>query len=249
MNERTLHENLLLRIGSLATSIMLVGSHVENTYHDQSDVDFIIVCDGSDERRQIKKVLPSRALMNGRPSLDYKVFTEDEYNKAKTSEKHFFLWSCMQHAICLHGKDISKDIKLSLNLVVDNLWNLIRQTEEVHRLLDLQVHFSGCCFHLYGAASTMYFVKKDILKDGSSSVAKEAFIQTTFGKQYSVVRSRYYRLSSKIDLDSEKPLRIKSKDDCGIGPEAYEKMKEKTEMVLMALREVVERVQEKSDET
>ena len=141
-----LQEGMVEQIGARATSIMIVGSYVENLSHDQSDIDLVILCNNPENRKEIKKILSSKSLMHDRPSLDCKIFTESEFRRAKTSDQHFFLWSSLQHSICLHGRNISKEIKLNLNLVVNNLWNIIKQIEEVYRLLDSHVQFSGCWY-------------------------------------------------------------------------------------------------------
>ena len=245
LDRHSIQDHLIDLFGHISTSIMLVGSHANNSAHTKSDIDVIIISENHKEcQKIISTVLNDTKKMNRR-LIDFKIFTLDEYNKAKTSEEHFFLWSCMQDAICLHGIDLSNDIRLSFTLLRDHLWHLISQIEEVIGFLDLQVQFSGSCFHLNVALSTAYFVKKQILKEITSSQSKEVFIQSYFDKQYTNARERYYWVVSKIDKSSRRKLRISKRADSDIDHETYEEMREKAEIVLTVLRHIVEQLNTK----
>jgi len=238
---------LVNRLHSFTSSIMLTGSLASGLDGPLSDIDLIIICKKEEDIDTVRNAVPHVKLHDGRPLFDCKIYTDEEFSRAKAGKDHLFLWNSFQNSKCLSGRDISHGIKLNYRIVIDTLWNLVSEMEEVIRLIADRAQYTGCCFQIISACSMAYFVQKLILKEKPPGETKESYLRTILGSEYLVARERYYWVASRIGTGTTKSYRIPKDTDKKYGPKDYDAMVAPGQEVLRRFRQLITRVTERSE--
>jgi predicted nucleotidyltransferase len=195
------HKNLLDKflktVAGLTVSIMLTGSHVDGNATKGSDIDLIVVTLGTNEAGAVKKCADKLNKTNSQFLLDCKIYTKQEFLASQNGIESLFLLTCLLHGKILSGHDITKNIKLNSELVLNSIWRCVQNTEESCERLKMYNQFTGCCYHLYNALATVYYVNRFVLKTMDKSTTKCDFISTCLDDQYFKVRDRYFWVARK----------------------------------------------------
>lgn len=217
-------DEFLSKAKSLADSIVLVGSRVDGNVTKNSDIDLIVIAKDSISAAQLLKISKQFEGIGGRPLLDTKVFTEQEFVKARNSKDNFFLWSCTRNGKILHGRDILNDVKFNPSITTSLMWDCISEIESACRDLEVQVQFTGCCFKILSSLTTLYFAEKLILKEKTPIIGKEEYLKSMLGNQYSVACDRYYWVVRQMSDDQKQRLKVSIHADRKYGVKAYSNM-------------------------
>ncbi len=217
-------DDFLSKARPLADSIVLVGSSVDGNVTKNSDIDLIVIAKDSISAAQLRKISKQFEGIGDRPLLDTKVFTEQEFVKARNSKDNFFFWSCTRNGKILHGRDILNDVKFNPDIATSLMWDCIAEIENAYRDLEVRVQFTGCCFKILSSLTTLYFAEKLILKEKTPIIGKEEYLKSMLGNQYSVARDRYYWVARQMSDDQRQKLKVSKHADKRYGVKAYSNM-------------------------
>jgi predicted nucleotidyltransferase len=202
-------DQFLKRVAKHTVSIVLAGSQVDGTAHEDSDIDLIIITKNKDEADVVHGLADDLNKSELRPILDCKVFAKQDLSSAKSGPENLFLWICLTHGRLISGIDVTKDVDLNTQTVLNLIWRCVQNAQEVIDWLDSQVHFTGCCYHVYNSLATIYFVNRFILNTVAPTETKRDFIKSHLGDQYLRIRERYYWVVRHLDVNlSQKTLKI-----------------------------------------
>ncbi len=207
----------IIKFCNLAKSIVLTGSHATDEAKSTSDVDFLIVANDTSSAESIKESISKVSSEAGRPRLDVKIYTENEFKNAKSGKEHLFLWTALSNGQVLCGEDITQCIELNKRRVVNRVWGELQTITDCVDKLEMNTQFTGCCFSLYQALKTIYFVERVILEK-SGCPPKRVFIEQMLEKAYNLVRERYYYVTRQVkdpefSRDIKLPLSVDRKFD------------------------------------
>jgi len=188
----------IMKFCNLARSIVLTGSHAINEATPTSDVDFIVVAHDAVSAESIRASIRNVSKGAGRPFLDVKIYTADEFKKVKSGKEHLFLWTALSNGRVLCGEDITRGIDLNERRVVNTVWQELETITRCSDKLDMNTQFTGCCFSVYQALTTIYFVERFVLKE-SNFLPKKAFIRQMLENAHNIVRERYYYVTRKVE--------------------------------------------------
>ena len=239
-------DQILSKIRTLSHSIILVGSNVTGSTSSESDIDLIIIVKDEESAKSVKKITRVVQNSNDRHSLDCKIYTEQEFVKAKTGRDHFFLWSAFKNSRTLHGCDSWTNIKLIPSKVTSILWNCIREIENATVLIEMRAQFTGVCFKLYSSLKTVYFGEVCFMKMNDSR--KSAFIQEILGDQYRICLNRYKWVAGQLEDHSTEKLKVPSNIDRRYRDSDYKKLegicKSASEFVSRRVPELIKVIEE-----
>ena len=179
-------------------SIIVVGSHALGEERHGSDLDLIVIAKSRENARLLKEIVSLHNKNTKEYIIDCKIYTEKEFNIAKSGKENLFLWVALSNGKILFGKDIRIDIKLNPRLVVNSVWDLLQNLNKSIDLLEAKTQFTGCCYTLYQALVTSYFIERFVLQVRGSAQSKSVFINKMLGETYDVVRDRYYWVVNRI---------------------------------------------------
>ena len=225
-------DDFLSKARPLADSIVLVGSSVDGNVTKNSDIDLIVIAKDSISAAQLRKISKQFEGIGDRPLLDTKVFTEQEFVKARNSKDNFFFWSCTRNGKILHGRDILNDVKFNPDIATSLMWDCISEIESACRDLELQVQFTGCCFKILSSLTTLYFAEKLILQRKTPIVGKEEYLKSMLGNQYSIARDRHYWVVRQMPDERMRKLRVPTSVDRRFGVKAYSDLFSRASLVL-----------------
>ncbi len=240
-------DRLIKRFVSTASefslSIMLVGSQAMGLAHDDSDIDLIVITKGHEEVAQVLQIAENLESESERPLLDCKVYTEEVFNKAKSSIENRFIWTCIYTGKMLYGRDITKIIQIKPQYVIEEYWVHVQSTEQAVSNLESNLQFTGSCYHLYAVLGTTYFIHSLILSSIDRTYKKENFIASVLGDEFSRVRERYYWVVNHLDEKViQTTVRIPSNIDNHYKKRDYVSILEKSDEVLRIARETYRQV-------
>ena len=241
MSDLELNNEILSNMAKKAHSILLAGSWAEDRHGATSDIDLVIIALDDNDAKELHRMTQAFGQHSSRATLDCKIYTEKEFLIAKNGGENFFLWSCMQSGKILHGRDIRKEVKLNTNGVKESLWNCISELEHALIKLESSSEFTGCCYQLYESLSTFYFAEKHFLKNGEHTHSKEEFIESILGKEFKIVRERYYWVARKARSES-KNLRISHRTDAKHAKREYAELYWKVDEVVNLLDSKVKKL-------
>jgi len=191
-------KNIIMAHCDSAQSIILTGSHAMDESTSSSDIDFIAIVNGTNSAERIRRSISKRSAKGNRPLLDVKVYTEEEFRKAKSGKEHLFLWTSLTGGETLCGEDITQSITLNKRRLVDTVWKELQGVVDCVDKLEMRTHFTGCCFTLYQALATIYFVQKFVLEQ-SGHPSKSVFMRDMLGDAHDLVRDRYYYVANRTE--------------------------------------------------
>jgi hypothetical protein len=221
-----------------AVSIILVGSHASGQARSESDIDLIVIAKGKQEAEKALNLSKKIGFEKDRPVLDCKVYTEGEFREAKAGIDNRFLWTCMKNGKLLFGEDLTKSVRLLPKRVVEEYWDCVQSAEQACSNLESYVQFTGSCFHLYRALSITYFLDAFILHIDNQKGAKEDYIASVLGADFSGIRNRYYWVMNHIDPGlSPRSIRIPTNLDKSINKDDYERAHEKASEILETVKD------------
>jgi len=190
-------------------SIILVGSQAEGMADEGSDIDLIVVTSHEKESREVHRISSDLNKAYSRPILDCKVYTEKEFQSERSGKENLFLWTAFRNGSAISGRDITKAVKLLPESVSNKVWRHIQAVEDTCDKLEARVEFTGCCYCIYDALATLYFISKHILHTIDSFTKKQDFIMSTLGERYAKARERYYWVTRHVKTNAfPKQLRI-----------------------------------------
>jgi predicted nucleotidyltransferase len=226
-------DEFLTVAGEHLVSVVLVGSHATGQAQKNSDIDLIVIAEDECATKVFREIVEGFDRSGLRPLLDCKVYTEEEFGRAKSGHENRFLWTCLIDGKVVWGKDISKEVQLNPKLVSDSYWQHIRGVEEACSNLQSGVRYTSSAYHLYDALNTTYFVEKFILHSIEGNIHKEGFIRQKLGGEFVQARDRYYwvmhhagatRPSSRLQIPTAVDKKFKRSD--------YERMHDAARNVL-----------------
>lgn len=222
-------EPFVEQVSSYCHSIVLVGSHAIGEGDSDSDIDLIILSNTTKEADYIKRAVDDqKRWRDSRSLIDCKVYTLEEFQRAKSGPQNRYLWTCLKNGLLLHGEDIRDSVRLDPNQVSDSYWAIVQSIEDACLNLSRQTQYTGSSYILYEALGTTYFIDRHVLCSLKSGERKEQFIESILGNEFSVCRERYYWVSRHIRPDaSETRMRIPMSADKRYGPNMYSRMHEK----------------------
>ena len=243
VEQRVLLDKLLESMTDLSISIVLTGSQVEGAVGEDSDIDLIVVTETTDIAEKARRAVNELTVLGERAILDCKVYTRDELHAPKSAPERFFIWTCLRKGRVLYGKDIIEDIKLCPQIALDSLWGCIQNTQDACDALHIGVKFTGACYHLYSALATAFFVEKDVLDSSIPYVAKNKYIRSCLGDEFSKARERYHWVSRRIEgAIAQQTLKIPNSVDKRFSGEDYANMHEKALLSVKLLEDLYKRL-------
>lgn len=210
-NTEILLDTFLESIKQIAKTVFLVGSRSTESHNPRSDIDLFIFAEGSESIVELRKKTKPFLVNKDRPFLDCKYFTEDSFRTSLNSNENFFLWSILQNRTILLGEDITIPIKLNIQRTIDFLWNCVSEVEDACSCFEDHLQFTGSCYKIFTAATTMYFAKMHF--SDSKVGTKEEFLLSLLKQQYEITRNRYYWVARNNPENQPKVLRIPAKID------------------------------------
>jgi len=225
-------EEFLGRINGLVKSVVLVGSKVMEKTTERSDTDLIIIANDKNAVEQIQRILQNQDDSSNRPELDCKVYTEEDFSKAKGGKSNFFLWTALMNSRVLLGHDISSEVKMKPNLVRSALWNSQEDVENACSNFESNTQFTGSCFSLYSSLTTLYFAEKHFLRGGQMKITKEEYIRKIVKNQHETTRNRYYWVARKWRTSNSEIVNIPLNIDKKFHGTDYANMYEVTSQAL-----------------
>ncbi len=240
----------LSRVRESTLSIILVGSQTEGMADEGSDIDLIVVTSHEKEAREVRRISSDLNRAYSRPILDCKVYTEKEFQSERSGKENLFLWTALRNGSAISGRDITRTVKLLPEELSNKVWRHIQVVEDACDKLEARVEFTGCCFHIYDALATCYFINKHILHIFDSSTKKQDFIMSTLGERYVNARERYYWVARHVKTNaSPKQLRISKSVDQSYRRSDYASMHKKGLNTLELLRDTFLRVRKSFENT
>lgn len=232
MNRDKIVADVSDHLSNEVSSLILTGSMVDNSTNSHSDIDFIVITSDDSQKEKVRRI--SSKIQKAIPQflIDCKIYTIDEYNRAKGGQDHFFLWTSFKKCRILHGLELSQDVKLKPQLVKDALWKYISDVENASSLLSAEVQFTGACVTLYLAAATAYFVDKFILSSGRPSTKRE-YLKLHLGRGFPLITERYGWIRRQVlDSTTVRQLKVSTKIDRRYSSSEYAVVRESAESVL-----------------
>ncbi len=238
MNRKQLVDKIVDNVSHETISLILTGSAARNEASEESDIDFIAIVEDDAKKGIILKTI--RGVQKSHNNhIDFKIYSKTEFNQAKGGQDNFFIWSSLNEAIILHGRDMREHVKLKPRLVLDVLWNHISKVESASDLLNDEVLFSASCVAIYVALATSFFVEQLILKSVKASSSKQEYLKSYLNHGYQVVLERYQwvreQAHNRISVETYK---IPSKVDSRYSSVDYALLHDLSISVLSKLREV-----------
>ncbi|NHI84153.1 MAG: hypothetical protein EAX81_07620 [Candidatus Thorarchaeota archaeon] len=229
-------------------SIMLVGSQASGLTNEESDLDLIVIAHGHNEAMEVRKIASRFGTNMGRAILDCKVYTEDEFTRARSGSENRFIWTCMKQGKVVYGMDIIDTVQLKPDQTRDSYWEHIQNVENAILDLDNGIHFTGSCYHLYDALATTYFIEAFIFQSAIRKQRKEEFIASVLEKEYSIIRDRFYWVFKHISADGLKNnIRVPSSMDQRFSRTHYDSVHKKAIPTLDYARNTYRRLAEWAD--
>ncbi|MBD3159735.1 MAG: hypothetical protein GF309_13215 [Candidatus Lokiarchaeota archaeon] len=227
-----------------AKSIILTGSQATGESTSSSDIDFIAIVEGTSSGERIRRSISKRSTKGNRPLVDVKVYTEEEFRKAKSGKEHLFLWTALTTGQTLCGEDLTQDITLNKRRVVNTVWEELHEVVDCVDMLEMRAHFTGCCFALYQALATTYFVQKFVL-DQSKHPSKLGFMTDMLGDAHDLVKDRYYYVASRTEKSElAQDVGIPTSVDRKFSEADYSVVRQKCEEAVRYLRQNYSKVAE-----
>ena len=205
-----------------ALSIVLVGSQAEGGALDNSDIDLIIIAQDERDAEEARRLENWLNKPHDRPVLDCKVYTQKEFMAAKGGRENRFLWTSLRNGRVLSGRDITREVKLLPQSVVDDAWSSVKNVEESRDSLSAMVKFTGSCYYMFDALTTVYFIEKHVLHSIDARTRKADFIRTLLGDQFEKARERYYWVARHVETKTGAGvLRVSGSIDRRYGKKEY----------------------------
>lgn len=238
MSRKQIVDRIVNQVSHETISLILTGSTVGSEVREESDIDFIAIV--NDDAKKVEVFKKIRGLQNfQRNHIDFKIYTKEEFKRAKGGQDNFFIWSSLNKAIILHGQDIREDVKLKPRLVLDAIWKHISKVESASNMLLDEVLFSGSCVTMYIAIVTSFFIEQLILKSIKEPSYKHEYLKSHLNQGYRFILERYQwvreRAQGRISVGN---FRIPSKVDSRYSSVDYRILYELSISVLSKLRRV-----------
>ncbi|MGV9170021.1 MAG: nucleotidyltransferase domain-containing protein [Promethearchaeia archaeon] len=228
----------------LAKTIILIGSHATDEATSTSDIDFIAITENANAAERIRRSISKRSMKDNRPLLDVKVYTEEEFRKAKSGKEHLFLWTALTTGQTLCGEDITQNITLNKRRLVNTVWEELQGVVDCVDKLEMRTRFTGCCFALHHALATMYFGQKFVLEHSRYS-SKSVFMRNMLGNALDLVKDRYYYVASRVEKpELAQDIRIPASVDRKFSEADYNLVRQKCEKSMAYLRQKYSKVAE-----
>lgn len=174
-----------------ARSIILVGSRALGEAQGDSDLDLIVLANEDEDAKEIMEDIEELQSATITPHIDCKIYTNKTFPAAISGEGHLFLWTALSQGLLLCGEDIRGSFKLNPRLVVDFVWQMLQNLEACRDYLKARSQFTGCCYSVYYALTTVYFIGRFVHQRESFSQPKYKFIQGYLRSTHDIARERY----------------------------------------------------------
>lgn len=229
-------------------SIMLTGSWIRGSAHRDSDIDlFFITKNDLKAKKRVKSIVAEYGKQAGliegyRPRLDCKVYTEHELMNLAHSNRNFYFFSCFSGGKTIYGRDMTQEIKLLPDKMLNNLKRQIEQIESVINLLNRGFMPRMVCFHLFFALKTFYFVEQFLMGEESSVEARKKLYIKMFGSIWRYVKREAYKAMREAGSnDFEMHIKVKIRVGVKISEAKRKKLREAADKILKYGNEVYKR--------
>jgi hypothetical protein len=94
-------------------------------------------------------------------------------------------------------------------LVVELVWQLLKDLDTSCDLLRAKTHFTGGCYSIYYACLTVYFLERFVLRTNHSNQPKREFMLERLQSSHDVVKERYRWVTHHLpNFESSRKVRI-----------------------------------------
>jgi predicted nucleotidyltransferase len=232
---KSILEDFLRRVTSASLAVVLTGSYANGQEHDHSDIDLIIVTKNLDAAQNIRTICNELNKSLTKPFLDCKVYTNQELIREKSGKGNLFLWTSLKNGKLLYGRDITTEIDLRPQAVIDLVWEHLVAIESACDMLELGTKFTGCCYQFYNALVTLYFINRYIFQSIDLTITKSNFMESHLGNHYKIVRERYYWVFNHLNDIFSNILNVPSAIDKKVKSKLYRQMYTRGKMLLNLL--------------
>lgn len=247
-NHRVILDRFLEYVTDLSFSIVLTGSQVEETAGEDSDIDLIVLTETTDQAEELRRIVNEFIAPSDRVLLDCKIYTKDGFHSAKSAPEKFYIWTSLSNGRTLHGKDITDNIRLVPQVVLDSTWGCIQNVQEAFDNLDAGVNFTGACYQIYSALATAFFVERDVLGSPIQYVTKNEYIRSCLRDEFSIARERYYWIAKRTKgLDTSQILTVSKSVDRKFSMEKYVAMHLRARSSIQLLEDLYKKLKIWSD--